>query len=544
MATAQRTSSVPQDIRLWRDQAVRIMLRVTLVVGALALGIGVYDAVQQQRLWITPLYAIAYASAVLVALLRRTSTAVRAASLLAIAYALALGDFISAGLGGDAVPYMVALPFMAVLFYGRREGIAAIGLVAVTMGAFATLFCSGILPAPAGTETLTADPARWGSAMAAVLMLSVLLVISQSALLQRLGNALVQSRQLADEVQSQAAVEEERHTRLQAAVASYNALIARVAEGDLSARLSLDAGEEHDPLVTLGQNLDGMIDSLHGMTARVKSAAASLGAAATRILGATTQQAAGADQQSAAIAQTSSTINQVRVIAEQTAQRAAGVAQLAEETTEVSAAGQQAVSESIAGVAAVKERVERIAGDITALSAQAQAIGTLIATVNAIAVRSNLLALNAAVEAARAGEVGRGFAVVAQEVRALAEQSRAATEQVRDILSEIERGMDAAAVTTQEGENDADVGMRLAGEAGQSIRRLGERVVASTQAAQQIAAAAGQQQAGMEQIALAMGHIQEVTAQNLAGSRQVEQAAGELHTLAQQLEQLVEQYQL
>jgi methyl-accepting chemotaxis protein len=280
------------------------------------------------------------------------------------------------------------------------------------------------------------------------------------------------------------------------------------------------------------------------MTARVKSAAASLGAAATRILGATTQQAAGAGQQSAAIGQASGTIEEIRAIAEQTAQRAAGVARLALETTEVSAAGQQAVSESIAGVAAVKERVEHIAGDILALSEQAQAIGSLMAMVNAIAVRSNLLALNAAVEAARAGEAGRGFSVVAQEVRSLAEQSRAATAQVREILSEIERGMDAAVAATQEGEQGADAGMRLAGEAGQSIRRLGERVAASTEAAQQIAAAAGQQQAGMEQLAQAMGHLQQVTAENLAGSRQVEQAAGELHALAQQMGELVEQYRL
>jgi methyl-accepting chemotaxis protein len=276
---------------------------------------------------------------------------------------------------------------------------------------------------------------------------------------------------------------------------------------------------------------------------QTQETASRLAAAATEILAATTQQSAGASEQSAAISQASTTIDEVRTIAEQTADRAQAVADLAQRTAQVSQSGQRAVADTIAGMEEVKGKADTIAGSILDLSEQAQSIGQIIATVSEIADQSNMLALNAAVEAARAGEAGRGFAIVAQEVRSLAEQSRVATEQVAEILTQIQGGINTAVMMAEEGMKGADVGRRLSGRAGQTIDELADSVTQSTQSAAQIAAAAGQQLTGMEQIAQAMGNIRQVTAQSVAGARQVEQTAHELSQLASQLRELVEEYQ-
>ena len=98
----------------------------------------------------------------------------------------------------------------------------------------------------------------------------------------------------------------------------------------------------------------------------------------------------------------------------------------------------------------VQEQVETTAENILALAEQAQAIGEIIATVNDIAEQTNLLALNAAIEASRAGEHGKGFAVVAGEVKALADQSKKATAQVRQILGEIQKATNKAVLSTEE----------------------------------------------------------------------------------------------
>lgn len=69
-------------------------------------------------------------------------------------------------------------------------------------------------------------------------------------------------------------------------------------------------------------------------------------------------------------------------------------------------------------------------GIMKALSDGAQRIGDIVGLISTIAGQTNLLALNATIEAARAGEAGRGFAVVASEVKALAQQTAKATEEI------------------------------------------------------------------------------------------------------------------
>lgn len=351
--------------------------------------------------------------------------------------------------------------------------------------------------------------------------------------------ALEEARRKAQQMaQSQ---KRERQT-LERAVAAYSDFAQQVAEGDLTSRLSLE--DDENPLTLLGKRLNAMAESLHQMNRRLHEAASRITSAATEILAATRQQATGANEQLAAISQTTSTIDEVRKSAEQTAQRAQGVADLAHRTVQVSNTGQQAVADTIGGMEQVEEQVDSIGANITALSRQTQDIEAIIATVNEIAAQSNLLALNAAVEAARAGQAGRGFAVVASEVRSLAEQSRAATERVRDILSQIQTSVDAAVIAAGQGIEGAVAGRQLVDQAKGAIQQLADSVAESTQSAVQIAAAAGQQLSGMEQITQAMENIHQVTVQSATGAQQVERAADELNHLADQLRDLLQQYRL
>lgn len=99
-------------------------------------------------------------------------------------------------------------------------------------------------------------------------------------------------------------------------------------------------------------------------------------------------------------------------------------------------AGNAEKSASVAGKAAML--VEESNDRITALGQSANEIGKVIQVIQEIAEQTNLLALNATIEAARAGEAGKGFAVVATEVKELAKQTAAATDDIRARIEAIQ----------------------------------------------------------------------------------------------------------
>jgi methyl-accepting chemotaxis protein len=330
--------------------------------------------------------------------------------------------------------------------------------------------------------------------------------------------------------------------RLNHPIASLTNTARAIAEGNLD-QPTLEV-RTTDETAVLANAFNRMAANLRTQIQETRKIIETLSAATNQISASIQEQAASSKEEAATIQEITTTMQEIRQSSGDIANRAGEVAKTAEATSSASASGLKSVEDGQRNMESIREQVEEVAEQIVALSEKNQAVGQIIASVTEIAEQSHLLAINAAIEAVSAGERGGRFSVVAGEMRGLANQAKEATVQVRNILGDVQKGINTSVMLAEEAVKRVEAAKTQAEVTRQSIGDLRGIAQDSAQAFQQIIAGTNQQHIGVEQITQGMNDIRQSAQQTAAGIAQLEQAMHNLVSLAQQLRASIERYRL
>ena len=257
------------------------------------------------------------------------------------------------------------------------------------------------------------------------------------------------------------------------------------------------------------RNLAHIVFSIRESSESVATAAEQIATSTRDMSARTEEQASSLEQTAASMEEMNSTVQQNDASSQQANELASGAAQAAERGGAV---------------------VSKVAKTMQEINTSSKKIAEIIGVIDGIAFQTNILALNAAVEAARAGEQGRGFAVVATEVRALAQRSGQASKEIRTLIGESVKKIQAGTREALE-----------AGEAMDEIRGAARKVEATMR---QIRTSSQDQRQGISQVSGAVEQMNQGTQQSAAMVEEIAATADMLRGQAHDLIQAVSAFKL
>ena len=206
--------------------------------------------------------------------------------------------------------------------------------------------------------------------------------------------------------------------------------------------------------------------------------------------------------------------------------------------------GDAAMNRTVKGIQAIRATVAETAKKVKRLGESSQKISTVVDLISSFAEQTKMLSLNASIEAALAGEQGRGFAVVAAEVRALAQRSAEATEEIKTLVIGIQTETNEVVEAMESGTEQVVIGTKLVDETRQSLNQITVASAKITDLVETISQATAAQSATSDMVTQTMTDVAALATKTSTEANQVSSSFKQLREMAQTLQAGVSEFKV
>ena len=269
----------------------------------------------------------------------------------------------------------------------------------------------------------------------------------------------------------------------------------KISDGDLS--VDFTQSKSNDELGELTNSLSLMQKNLRQLVQDVNQTA-------TKVAQDSRESAAATEELNSSVEEVSTTVQQISIGSQSQASELSGAKHIVDTVRDANSDGGSSAAEKMSRIV---ELTEESSNKVRKLAEKSAKITSVVETIQEIAEKTNLLALNAAIEAARAGDSGRGFAVVADEVRRLAEGSAKSSEQINELIQQIQdeitstvQGIDSSAEEIEEGREVVDLSLKALNDIGKKVEEVAAVAEENASATEQASAAVDQQTSAAQEI--------------------------------------------
>ncbi|WP_087460560.1 methyl-accepting chemotaxis protein [Oleiphilus messinensis] len=214
-------------------------------------------------------------------------------------------------------------------------------------------------------------------------------------------------------------------------------IIEEQSHGNLKSTIDIDRQDELGQLASAARRLR---DFLQAIVSQMEGNYNNLNEISNRLTSSSGDVQRSVDLAHQSTDQIATAMQEMTHTAQEVASHAQSAATLATDATTATSDAVHNMRQAQSAISKLAEQVEDTASTVQKLATDTNNVGTVLSVIRGIAEQTNLLALNAAIEAARAGEQGRGFAVVADEVRSLASKTQESTEEIEEIIVNVQSG--------------------------------------------------------------------------------------------------------